>query len=87
MAATVHATLTGTTADDDVTVDGNPDFVDVLNRSSTEALWVRADGTTAVAAAAGTRYVAPGGWLRVGYNEGGLSLVGDGNDYSVEPSA
>lgn len=84
-AKSVHNTLTSTTADT-VTITGY-DLVDIINRSATEPLWVRYEGdaspTTAVAAADGTDYVAPGGFLRVDAGQGGISVVGNGNAYSV----
>lgn len=84
-AKSIHATLTGTTADT-VTITGY-DVVDIINRSATEPLWVRYEGdaspTTAVAAADGTDYVAPNGFLRVDAGQGGISIVGNGNAYSV----
>lgn len=84
-AKSIHATLTGTTADT-VAITGY-DVVDIINRSSSEPLWVRYEGdaspTTAVAAADGTDYVAPGGFLRVDAGQGGISIVGNGNAYSV----
>lgn len=84
-AKSIHATLSGTTADT-VTITGY-DLVDIINRSSSEALWVAYEGdaspTTAVAAADGTDYVAPGGFLRVDAGKGGISVVGNGNAYSV----
>lgn len=87
-AKSIHATLTGTTADT-VTITGY-DVVDIINRSATEPLWVRYEGdaspTVAVAAADGTDYVAPGGFLRIdagGTDGGKISVVGNGNAYSV----
>lgn len=84
-AKSVHNTLTGTTADTVTITDY--DVVDIVNRDSDEPLWVRYEGdaspTTAVAAADGTDYVAPGGFLRVDAGKGGISIVGNGNAYSV----
>ena len=87
-AKSVHNTLTSTTADT-VAITGF-DVVDVINRHTTEALWVRYEGddspTTAVAADDGTDYVAPSGFLRIdaGGTEGGkISIVGNANPYSV----
>lgn len=84
-AKSVHNTLSGTTADT-VTITGY-DVVDIINRDSSNPLYVRYEGdaspTTAVAAANGTDYVAPGGFLRVDAGGGGISIVGNGNAYSV----
>lgn len=86
-AKSVHNTLSGTTADK-ITITGFR-FVDVINRSATEPLYVSCDGTanptTAVAAANGTDYVAPGGFVRVdaGSDRGAVSIVGNSNAYSV----
>ena len=48
-AKSVHNTLSGTTADA-ITITGY-DTVDIINRHSSELLYFRSDGTTAVAAA------------------------------------
>lgn len=84
-AKSVHNTLSGTTADT-VTITGY-EVVDIINRSQTEPLYVRYEGdaapTTAVAEANGTDHVAPGGFLRVDTGQGGVSIVGNGNPYSV----
>lgn len=84
-AKSVHNTLTGTTADT-VTITGY-DVVDIINRTGTAPLYVRYEGdaspTTAVAEADGTDVVMPGGFLRVDAGMGGISIVGDGNAYSV----
>lgn len=81
----VHNTLSGTTADT-VTITGY-DVVDVINRDPSNPLYVRYEGdaspTTAVAAADDTDYVAPGGFIRIGAGGGGISIVGNGNAYSV----
>jgi len=86
-AKSIHATLTGTTADT-VAITGY-DVVDVINRGS-GPMYVAYEGdaspTTAVAAADGTDYVAPGGFIRIdanGTDGGKISVVGDGNAYSV----
>lgn len=86
-AKSVHNTLAGTTADK-ITITGFR-FVDVINRDAANPLYVSCDGTssptTAVAAANGTEYVAPSGFVRVdtGSDHGAVSIVGNGNDYSV----
>jgi hypothetical protein len=77
----VHKTLTGTTADA-VTITGN-DAVDVCNWSTSERLYFRSDGQVAVAKANGTECVGPGGYVRHDADNRTISLVGDGNDYSV----
>ena len=76
-----HNTLSGTTADA-ITITGF-DTVDVINRSTSTALYFRSDGTTAVGAANGCDYVAPGGFVRHNADGRAISIVGDGNDYSV----
>lgn len=81
--ASAHATLT-TTAADSVVFAGMFEWVEVLNRGSAE-MFVRLDGVVAVADAAGT-YVVPG-WsgliLKSPGSNATLSVVGDGNEYSV----
>lgn len=83
-----HKTLSGTTADT-VAITGY-DVVDIINRDAANPLYVAYEGddtpTTAVAAADDTEYVAPGGFIRVdanGTGGGKLSIVGNGNAYSV----
>lgn len=87
-AKSIHATLTSTTADT-VAITGY-DVVDVINRDASNPLYVAYEGdaspTTAVAAADGTDYVAPGGFIRIdagGTDGGKISVVGTGNAYSV----
>lgn len=89
-AKAAHATLTGTTADT-VAITGY-DRVAVINRSATEPLWVAWEGdaspVTAVAAADDVEYVAPGvgSFIELdanGTGGGKLSVVGNGNAYSV----
>lgn len=89
----VHNTLSSTTADSiTVTgVDGLESFrVEVVNRSTTQALWVRVT-TTAVAEADATAYLPPAAssgppstWA---WNAGSkpvvVTVVGNANDYSV----
>lgn len=81
-ARSVHNTLTSTTADT-ITITENPSLVAVANRHASEALWVAAKPATAVAAANGTDYVPPGGEVVMPYPSAGLSIVGNGNQYSV----
>lgn len=81
-ADSVHNTLSGTTADE-ITLTGGHQRAHVINRSTSTALYVRHDGTTAVAEANGTHYVAPGGYLEVPA-DAAISIVGNGNAYSVE---
>ena len=87
----VHNTLTSTTADTiTVTCTGEPYRVEVVNRSTTQALWVEVTDT-AVASADGTAYVPPAAssgppstWLwRIGPGVSVVSVVGNANDYSV----
>lgn len=83
-AASAHKTLSGTTADS-VTITGGVRLV-VINRDVSAPLYVRGDGTTAVAEAGGTRYVGPGAWVEIDKpaDGGAVSVVGNGNAYSVE---
>lgn len=91
-----HQTLSGSTADT-VNVTQFWDGIEIENRHTTNAMYVRFDGTTAVAAAAGTEYIGPekskhftggiytGGGL-VGNNTTPphkISIVGTDNPYSV----
>ncbi len=83
-----HNTLSATSADT-VAITGY-DQVDVINRDASEPLYVTWEGdgspTTAVVEADDTEYVAPGGFVRIdanGTGGGKLSLVGNGNAYSV----
>lgn len=79
----VHETLTTTTAD---TVNLNDQWteIEVINRSGTDPLYVRADGITAVAAADDTDVVMPGEAVLMNrIPAAGISIVGNGNGYSV----
>lgn len=87
----VHNTLTSTTADAiTVTCTGEPYRVEVVNRSTTQALWVEVTDT-AVASADGTAYLPPAAssgppsaWSwRQGPGVSVVSVVGNANDYSV----
>lgn len=78
-----HPTLTGTTAD---TVNLNDEWteIEVINRSGTASLYVRTDGVTAVAEANETDICLPGEAVLINrVAAGGISVVGDGNEYSV----
>lgn len=88
----IHKTLTGTTADtvtvavfDDVSVN-----IEVKNRStSTNPIFVRVDGTTAVASADGTTVIEPGEFFVFDVRQGSngvatLSVVGNGDTYDVD---
>ena len=89
----VHNTLTSTTADD-ITVTGVDGLeryrVEVVNRSTTQALWVRVT-STAVANADGTAYLPPAAssgppstWSwDAGAKPCVVTVVGNANDYSV----
>lgn len=87
--ANVHPTLTGTAADA-VTLTGAR-YAVVYNADPSNALYFRFDGTTAVAAAAGTYIVPVRSSLTVDLFPSGisatagavLSIVGNGNVYSV----
>lgn len=79
----VHKTLTSTTAD---TVNLNDQWtvLEVINRSGTAPLYIRADGTTAVAEADNTDIALAGEAVLVNrIPSAGISVVGDGNAYSV----
>lgn len=79
----VHKTLTTTTAD---TVNLNDQWteIEVINRSGTDPLYVRADGTTAVAEANETDVVMAGEAVLMNrIPSAGISVVGNGNAYSV----
>lgn len=84
----IHKQLDTTTADT-VTVDSRlvASRVTILNRSAT-MMWARFDGSTAVAGADGTIALPPllPYDLYVGAGQVAVSLVGDGEDYSVQAS-
>lgn len=83
----VHPTLSATTADTVVLPQGRtPKAWLVRNRDTTNGLWVRLDGTTAVADADSTLHI-PAENYRIIDNTHGqdLSIVGNGNVYDVEP--
>lgn len=81
----VHATLTADAADTVTWQGGTPTEFEVLNRSTTHTIYVRADGSgsAAVAAAEGTLAIPPGqGYLFDGL--GAFSLISAGNaDFSA----
>lgn len=84
-ALSCHATLTGTTADV-VTLTEDGEELRVVNHHATEKLWVRFDGTTAVALADETFIVLPNS-VQVfpgGFQNRPISIVGNANVYSVE---
>lgn len=79
----VHKTLTSTTAD---TVNLNNEWteIEVINRGGSSPLYVRADGTTSVAEADNTDVVLPGEAVLINrVPAAGISVVGNGNAYSV----
>lgn len=80
-ARSVHNTLSGTTADS-ITITGF-ETVDIINRHSSNPLYFRSDGTAAVGEADGTDVVLPGGFVRHNADGRAISIVGDGNAYSV----
>lgn len=90
-ARSVHATLSTTVADSVTWTAGTGyqgpyNTVIIENRDASNVLYVRFDGTTAVAAADNT-YVVPASAFRIFSFPGGnssLSVVGSGNAYSVE---
>ena len=84
-AITCHATLTGTTADT-VTLTEDTEEVMVVNRHATEVLWVKVNGTTAVAAEDENYAVPAGQILRLpgNFQNRPLSVVGNANPYSVQ---
>lgn len=86
-ARAVHKTLTGTTVDT-VTLSSSADFVEVLNYSLTDLLWVRVDGVTPVAAADDTHRIPPnrGKVIAVPANRASVEVLvlGNGNAYTVE---
>lgn len=77
----VHKTLT-TTAADFITITGYDD-VEIINHDSANWIYFRSDGVTAVAEADGTDVVAPAGFVRHNADGREVSLVGNGNAYSV----
>lgn len=79
----VHATLTAGAADTVTWQGGAPREFEVLNRSSSDVIYVRTDGTTAVAAADGTIAIPAGqGFLFNGVAV--FTLISSGNaPYSV----
>lgn len=93
VSAAHNKTLSGTTADL-VTLTGKPVlsgrrvYVMVTNWDATNKLYVRLDGTTAVGSADATSGIGPGEWRRFPYSDlGTVSVVGNGNTYSVEVEA
>lgn len=78
-----HATLSGTTADS-VTFSAFGSEIAVTNRDASVTLYFRQDGTTAVSAADETYVVLPLQTKVVPYQRGVVSVVGNGNAYSVE---
>jgi hypothetical protein len=84
---TQHATLSGTTADS-ITFTGSGSSLCITNRDTTNTLYFRCDGTTAVAAADETYVVLPLQWKVLdGSKFGGnmsVSVVGNGGGYSAE---
>lgn len=85
LTTTQHATLSGTTADTVTLAAGTtgPKGIEILNRSSTATLYVRADGTTAVADAEGTTAVLAGQAIILEGVVAPISIVGTSNPYSV----
>lgn len=86
-ARSVSATLVGVAADKVTMLQAWPSIV-VTNASTTQSLWVRQDGITAVAEAAGATRVLPSSARvlpsDIDNNQVVISVVGDGNPYTVE---
>lgn len=80
----VHPTLTSTTPDV-VTITAG-DLLEISNRSTDTVLWVATGNVSGLAAAAsGSRFVAPGESLLIDRpGDGVVTVVGNGNAYSVE---
>lgn len=81
---TQHATLSGTTADSVTLSHTSGSELTVTNHDATTTLYFRQDGTTAVAAADETYHVLPLQTKTVPFQGGVISVVGNGNVYSVE---
>jgi len=85
----VHNTLSTTVADTITNTQIWP-AVEIVNGDATESLYVRQDGTTAVAAADGTTHILPGTTKVIksepdfSANTLTISVVGNGNIYSIE---
>lgn len=84
----IHATLSGTDADE-VTLTGGWQFVEVVNHDSAELLYVvvaRTAPEAPTAAGDDLEVVCPGERLRIECGGSGdliVALVGNGNDYAV----
>jgi hypothetical protein len=81
-----HATLSGTTADT-VTFSAKGDTIAVTNRDAATSLYFTYNGATAVSLADDTFVVLPLQTKTIkakGVGVGVISLVGNGNAYSVE---
>ena len=78
-----HATLSTTVADS-VAFTGKGNSTCVTNHDTTNLLYFRFDGTTAVGAADDTYVVRPGQAKVIPYGVASISVVGSGNAYSVE---
>lgn len=85
----VTNTLTATTADT-ITLNQRWPAVEITNHDGTTALYIRMDGTAAVAEADNTTVI-PAGMTKViaaepaeGTNTIVVSVVGDGNKYTIE---
>jgi hypothetical protein len=82
-ARAVTNTLTGGTADV-ITFTNKWPAVDITNHHASEALYYRVDGTTAVVAANDCGVVMPGGSKIVALSGLVVSVIGNGNVYTVE---
>lgn len=87
-ARSVTNTLTGTTADTVMLLQPWP-AIEVTNHDATDKLYVRLDGTTAVAEANGTTPILPGTSKIIAaslnaVNQIVVSIVGDGGVYTIE---
>jgi hypothetical protein len=81
----VHRTLSGSTPDV-ITITQAFDRIRVTNRTDGATLWAQPGNLPSLTAAAkGSSYIPPGGWVEFDYaSQGVVSVVGTSNDYSVE---
>jgi hypothetical protein len=80
-----HATLTGVNADT-VTLTEDGEELRIVNHHATEKLWAKFNGTTAVALEDENFIILPGQTqvFPGGFQNRPISIVGNGNVYSVE---
>lgn len=87
-ATSVTNTLSGTTADT-ITLTNGWDAIEVTNHDATNWIYLRQDGTTAVAEADNTTPVPPStskvlAAAKNSVNDNVISIVGNGNKYTIE---